>query len=172
MAAEMVKLPDGSEALIVTHSDGAHQLYPLDVIAAYSELLGEPDPVQTVLLIRQAMKPENPVNWGEIYRDLGTALGDLVEAGVATADLPDALSDPGKVGKDKAAAMRARQQSVRAKLGRPTGRDATTNEFAGLLQGKADAIKEHRARFLRNVAPEPQPRRAQQAKALFSSERE
>ena len=174
MSAEIATLRDGTEALVVNKGiDGGIEVIDLGVLASYMELLGESDPSQTVLLIRQALKPENPVDWGAIYVDLRGALSELVDAGTPTEFLVDAVDAAGKgqnvPGRDKMVAARARQQSVRTKLGRPTGKDATTNEFSGLLQGKVDAITNARAQFLGSIAPpEPRPRRTPpQAKPLF-----
>jgi hypothetical protein len=160
MAAEIQTLPDGTEALVITSGPNI-EIHALNVIASYSELLGEPDPAKTVLLIREAMKIKDQRGmWGPVYKALHDGLGELVNAGVPPEFMPDLLeAQTGSPvpGPGKAATMRAAQKAVRDRV---SGGGQNTAEFAALLRGRQHKVKEARAAFLGKIAPrrkEPAP---------------
>jgi hypothetical protein len=161
MSAQIQTLPDGSEALVIT-TGTAIEVIGLDVIASYSELLGEPDSVKTVALIRGAMKIKDQTGmWQPLYSGLSEGLRELVDAGVPPEFMPDMLEEatgspvPGPGG---AGRMRAAQAAARDRLGAQGGQVSgqETAQLRALLVGQRDRIKSGRAAFLKEVAP---PRR-------------
>jgi hypothetical protein len=164
MSALIQTLPDGTEALVVT-TGTVTEVMGLDAIAAYSELLGEPDPVKTVALIRGAMKIKDQTGmWGPLYDTLRDGLGELVNAGVPPEFMPDVLDvsvGSPVPGPENAGRLRAAQASVRSTLGTGGGQDAA--ELRPLFSGRTDLFKGRRAAFLSSIAPrrrEPAPEKA------------
>ena len=160
MAAEIQTLPDGREALVITTGTNI-ELFPLDVIASYSELLGEPDPAKTVLLIRGAMQTKDHTDlWKPLYEDLQASLGELVEAGVPPEFMPDLMEEATGAPLPKKATrkpLRDHQVAARSRVGKGASQNLqNTAEFNALLVGKMDALKGARGKFLGDVAP---PRR-------------
>ena len=160
MAAEIQTLPDGTEALIVTEGNGI-EIFPLDVIGSYSELLGEPDPSKTVLLIRGALKTTDHTGlWGPLYEDLMGSLRELVDAGVPDEFMPDLMEEATGSPLPKQATrkgLRDKQAAAKDKLGRGSSQNVQQSaQFNALLHGKRDRIKSGRAKFLGEIAP---PRR-------------
>ncbi len=157
MSAEIQTLPDGTEALVITTGTNI-EVHPLDVIASYSELLGEPDPAKTVLLIRGAMKTKDQTGmWEPLYEDLQSSLGELVDAGVPPEFMPDLMEEstgspvPGKATRK---GLRDKQKALRATIGKRSSQNIQqTAEFNTLLTGKMDRLKGARAEFLGTVAP-------------------
>lgn len=157
MSAEIQTLLGGTEALVVTTGDNT-EVFALDVIASYSELLGEPDPAKTVLLIRGAMQTKDQTGmWGPLYEDLHESLTELVAAGVPPEFMPDLMEEatgsplPRK-GTRKP--LRDRQKAARDKVGKGSSQNIQrTAEFNALLHGKMDRLKGERAKFLGAVAP-------------------
>lgn len=157
MAAQIQTLPDGTEALVVTTGDNT-EIFALEVIASYSELLGEPDPAKTVLLIRGAMQTADQTGlWQPLYEDLYESLAELVDAGVPPEFMPDLMEEatgsplPRK-GTRKL--LRDRQAAARDRVGKGSSQNIQhTAEFYALLAGKMDRLKGARAGFLGAVAP-------------------
>lgn len=157
MSAEMRTLPDGTEALVVVTGNNT-ELFRLDVIASYSELLGEPDPAKTVLLIRGAMQTEDQTGlWGPLYEDLHASLGELVDAGVPPEFMPDLMEEATGSPLPRVTTrrpLRDRQQAARSKVAAGSSQNPQqAAEFKALLTGKMDNLKAARAEFLGGVAP-------------------
>jgi len=157
MSAEIQALPDGSEALVVT--DGDHiEVFPLSAIASHSELLGEPDPAKTVLLMRGAAKTKDHAGmWKPLYENLHESLGELVEAGVPPEFMPDLMEESTGSPLPKKATrkgLRDSQKAVRDTFGKGSSQNVQqTAAFNALLVGKRGSIKAARAKFLGDVAP-------------------
>jgi hypothetical protein len=158
MSAEIQTLPDGTEALVITTGTNI-EVIGLDVLGSYSELLGEPDPAKTVLLIRGAMKIKDQTGmWEPLYENLHAGLGELVNAGVPPEFMPDLMEEAtGSPVPGKAAGMRAAQKAVRDRV---KSGSQNTSEFAALLRTRRDRLKGARSAFLESIAPrraEPAP---------------
>jgi len=172
VASEIQTLLDGTEALVTTNGTDIEVL-ALDVIASYSELLGEPDPVQTVALIRKAMATKDHSGlWGPLYEHLAAGLGELVDAGVPPEFMPDLLEEATGSpvpGREKVHGLRSAQAAAKGRLGTATvtGKDAA--ELRALLKGREGRLKGGRAAFLKSVAP-PRKEPVSTAAPLFSDE--
>lgn len=157
MSAEIQTLSDGTEALVVTTGTDI-EMFRLDVIATYSELLGEPDPTKTVLLIRGAVKTKDHTGlWQPLYEHLQLSLGELVEAGVPPEFMPDLMEDATGSpvpGPSIRKALRDQQKAVRTTVGKGSSQNIQqAAEFHALLAGKTASLKGARAKFLGDVAP-------------------
>jgi hypothetical protein len=172
MSAELQTLADGSEALIVTTGTKI-EVFALDVIASYSELLGEPDPGKTVILIRGAMKTTDHTGlWQTLYEHLSEGLGELAEAGVPHDRMPDVLEEATRAGgrRVKARRLRAARQAARARLASGGGNQSVA-EFNALLADRAGKLKEARVEFLKAVTPPP-PERVRTDPSPFEEKQE
>lgn len=151
MSAQLQTLPDGTEALVIVTGTNT-EVITLDVIAAYSELFGEPDPVKTVGLIRGAMKTVDQSGmWKPLYENLSDGLGELAKAGVPPDLMPDVLEETtAPVPRDRAA-LRAARLATRTRLAK--GSTAGAAEFGPLLTARLAKIKGHRAEFLKGITP-------------------
>ena len=153
MGAEINTLSDGTEALVIISGTNT-EVYGLDVIAAYSELLGEPDPGKVVVLIRGAMKTEDHNGlWKPLYENLRAGLGELSRAGVPPELMPDVLEDStAPVPRDRAK-LRAARAAAKGRMA--TGGSQGVAEFGPLLVGKAEKLKASRVDFLKGITPSP-----------------
>lgn len=172
MPSEIVTLPDGQEALVNTTGDPKDgiEVILLSVLASYSELLGEPDPAKTVLLIRGCMNTKDQKDmWGPLYTNLTQAVVDMMDSGVPPEFMPDVLEEAAPVpAKARRTGLKAAQSAVREKVGKNYSQNVQqTASFNALLVRNKDKIKAHRAAFLKGVAPEG--RGPRQAKAMAKS---
>ena len=157
MAAEIQTLSNGEEALIVVTGENI-EVFPLSAIASHSELLGEPDPAKTVLLMRGAAKTKNHGGlWKGLYKGLHSSLEELVAAGVPPEFMPDLMEEATgsplpKKGTRKG--LRDGQKAMRDRIAKGASQNVQqTAAFNALLHGKMDKIKEARAGFLGDIAP-------------------
>ena len=163
MAAEIQTLPDGMEALVIPIGNPVEgfQVIALDVLANYSQLLGEPDPAQTVLLIRASMATKDQTDlWQPLYQNLNAALGDLMDAGVDKEALVDAIDAADQALPRKAVRTKLRdaQAKARTRVGKNKKADAKlVAELTPLLAAQKDKLRHHRSEFLKQVAPEGRP---------------